>query len=68
TAPVLRGAGSAEVPSGWKEFLMPIESIEHGARKLLEYGSNLKIGGPQELKNQFMEELSRLKALYKRRA
>ena len=68
TAPVLQGAGSAEVPSGWKEFLMPIESIEHGARKLLEYGSNLKIVGPQELKNRFMEELSQLKALYKKGA
>ncbi|MFM0213703.1 WYL domain-containing protein [Paraburkholderia sediminicola] len=66
--PVLQGAGSAEVPSGWKEFLMPIESIEHGARKLLGYGSNLKIVGPQELKSKFMEELSQLKALYKRGA
>lgn len=68
TTPVLQKAGRAEVPSGWKEFLMPIESIEHGARKLLGYGSDLKIIGPQELKNKFTEELSELNALYKGRA
>jgi hypothetical protein len=42
TAPVLQGAVSAAVPPGWKEFLMPIESIEHGARKLLGYGAQVK--------------------------
>jgi len=43
---------------------MPIESIEHGARKLLGYGAHLKILGPQALKDQLIEELSQLKALY----
>jgi len=64
TAPVLQEAGNAEVPSGWKAFLMPIESIEHGARKLLGYGAHLKILGPQALKDQLIEELSQLKTLY----
>ena len=64
--PVAQDAGRAEVPSGWKAFLMPIESIEHGARKLLGYGAHVKILGPQELKHQLMEELLQLKALYKK--
>lgn len=66
TMPVAQDAGRAEVPSGWKAFLMPIESIEHGARKLLGYGAHVKILGPQELKHQLMEELLQLKALYKK--
>ncbi len=64
TAPVLQNAGGAEVPPGWKECLMPIESIEHGARKLLEYGAHLKILGPQALRDRFIDELSQVKALY----
>ncbi|KVL10324.1 helix-turn-helix transcriptional regulator [Burkholderia cepacia] len=64
TAPVLQHAGSAEVPSGWKEYLMPIESIEHGARTLLGYGAHVKILGPQALKDQFIDALSQVKALY----
>jgi predicted DNA-binding transcriptional regulator YafY len=63
-APVSQDAGSAEVPPGWKECLMPIESIEHGARKLLGYGAHVKILGPRALKDQFIAELSQLKALY----
>ena len=64
TAPVLHGAGSAAVPAGWKEFLVPIESIEHGARKLLGYGAHVKVVGPKELRNRFMKELLQVKALY----
>lgn len=64
TAPVSQDARSAEVPPGWKAFLMPIESIEHGARKLLGYGPHVKVLGPQALKDQFIDELSQVKALY----
>ncbi|RXV65009.1 YafY family transcriptional regulator [Burkholderia stabilis] len=64
-APVSHDARSAEVPPGWKECVMPIESIEHGARKLLGYGAHVKILGPQALKEQFIEELSQLEALYR---
>jgi predicted DNA-binding transcriptional regulator YafY len=64
TAPVLQGAGGAAVPPGWKEFLMPIESIEHGARKLLGYGAQVKIVGPKALRNRLIKELSQAKALY----
>jgi len=44
---------------------MPIESIEHGARKLLGFGAHVKILGPQALKDRFLDELSQLNALYR---
>ncbi|MPV55106.1 transcriptional regulator [Burkholderia sp. HI2761] len=65
TAPVSPDAGSPDVPAGWKALLMPIESIEHGARKLLGYGAQVRILGPQALKDRFIDELSQLKALYR---
>lgn len=64
TAPVPHSAGSAAVPPGWKECLLPIESIEHGARTLLGYGAEVKIVGPKELRNRFMKELLKVKKLY----
>lgn len=64
TAPVPQGAGSAAVPPGWKECLLPIESVEQGARTLLGYGAQVKIVGPKELRNRFMKELLKTKTLY----
>nr|WKF60698.1 hypothetical protein HUO10_005219 [Paraburkholderia busanensis] len=65
TTPVPPDSDRAETPKGWKQYLVPIESIEHGARKLLGYGSEIKIVGPLELRNRFREELSQLVALYR---
>ena len=62
--PVAHEKGNTEVPPGWKAFLMPIESIEHGARKLLGFGAHVKILGPQALKDQFIDELAQVQALY----
>lgn len=64
TAPVVSEGTHAEVPAGWKEFIMPIESIDHGIRKLMEHGADLKVIGPEALKQRFIEELSRLNGLY----
>ncbi|MBN3738234.1 YafY family transcriptional regulator [Burkholderia seminalis] len=64
-APAGHEAGNADVPPGWNAFLMPIESIEHGARKLLGFGAHVKILGPQALKDRFLDELSQLNALYR---
>ncbi|KVQ59523.1 helix-turn-helix transcriptional regulator [Burkholderia territorii] len=63
-APVQESAGSSSIPSGWKEFLMPIESIEHGARKLLGYGAELKVLGPRELVARLTDEVAATQALY----
>ncbi|KAB0678136.1 WYL domain-containing protein [Burkholderia territorii] len=63
-APVAESAGSPSIPSGWKEFLMPIESIEHGARKLLGYGAELKVLGPRELVARLTDEVAATQALY----
>ncbi|VVU50999.1 transcriptional regulator [Burkholderia anthina] len=43
---------------------MPIESIEHGARKLLGFGAEVKVLGPRELVNALTENLAAMKAIY----
>lgn len=62
--PVLERAGSVAAPSGWKEFLMPIESTEHGARKLLGFGAEVKVLGPPELVGKLKEEMGAVTRLY----
>ncbi|MBM2769767.1 helix-turn-helix transcriptional regulator [Burkholderia anthina] len=63
-APVVEQAGRAAVPPGWKEYLMPIESIEHGARKLLGFGAEVKVLGPRELVDALRAQVEALKDLY----
>ncbi|WP_322025457.1 YafY family protein [Burkholderia sp. BCC1977] len=63
---VLENARGAVVPSGWKQFSIPIESIEHGARKMLGFGAELKVLGPPELVDKLREEIEAAKELYER--
>lgn len=65
TLPVARDAWSPEVPAGWQALSMPIESIEHGVRKLLGYASEVKVIGPPALKHKLIEALSRVNDLYR---
>ena len=55
----------AQVPAGSKEFLLPIESLEHGVRKVLTYGTDAKIIGPGDLRDRLVEELGRVQSLYR---
>jgi predicted DNA-binding transcriptional regulator YafY len=57
-------SGTKNAPANWQEFLMPIESIEHGARQLLAHGAHVKVIGPEALKNRIANELRALNALY----
>ena len=49
---------------GWRELLVPIESIEHGARQLLGFGAEVEVLEPAELRAQVRRQASRLLALY----
>ncbi|WP_342612135.1 WYL domain-containing protein [Burkholderia ambifaria] len=62
--PVLEHAGSVAVPSGWQAFLMPIESIEHAARKQLGFGAEVKVLGPSELVGKLRKEIEAVTGLY----
>jgi predicted DNA-binding transcriptional regulator YafY len=64
TAPLPSDDSRIDTPPGWKTLIMPIESIDQGVRKLLAYGAEVKIVGPQALKDRFIVELSRLQTLY----
>jgi predicted DNA-binding transcriptional regulator YafY len=48
----------------WQEVLIPIESIEHGARQLLAFGQQLEVLAPAELRTQVCAELDALRTLY----
>jgi len=43
---------SGDAINGWREVLIPIESIEHGARQLLALGAEIEVLGPPELRQQ----------------
>lgn len=49
TLPCAASDGDA---GGWQEVLIPIESIDHGARQLLAFGSEIEVLGPPELRQQ----------------
>lgn len=40
----------------WKDVLMPIESIEHGARQLLAFGGEIEVLDPPELRERIIED------------
>lgn len=52
------------VPKGWCEYLLPIESIEQGARQVLSYGAQIKLLGPTALIEEFARELRAVDELY----
>ena len=54
-----------DAPRGWREHLLPMESIEHGARQLLGFGAQVKVLGPQALRTQLQQELRSLDLLYR---
>jgi predicted DNA-binding transcriptional regulator YafY len=65
--PVVEAAGwSASTP--WQEVLMPIESIEHGARQLLGLGAEVEVIEPAELRADLLRQAHALIANYQRRA
>jgi predicted DNA-binding transcriptional regulator YafY len=42
--------------TGWQDVLMPIESIEHGARQLLAFGGEIEVLEPPELRAKIVED------------
>lgn len=38
----------------WREVLIPIESIDHGARQLLAYGGEIEVLAPSELRQRML--------------
>lgn len=45
-------AGADSGADGWREVLIAIESIEHGARQLLAFGGEIEILAPPELRRR----------------
>jgi predicted DNA-binding transcriptional regulator YafY len=62
--PLPRTASRSSMPTGWCEYLLPIESIEQGARQVLSYGAQIKLLGPPALIEEFARERQAVDALY----
>lgn len=52
-APVVRRKKSK---TDWQDVLMPIESIEHGARQLLAFGGEIEVLEPPDLRTKIIED------------
>lgn len=50
--------------SGGRELLLPIESIEHGARQLLALGAEVEVVEPNALREELRKLAQRVAALY----
>ena len=60
-------ASEPSAQSGWREVLVPIESIEHGARQLLGFGAEVEVIEPAELCSEILKQARGVVGLYGRR-
>jgi predicted DNA-binding transcriptional regulator YafY len=51
-------------PAGWQTVLMPIESIEHGARQCLGFGADVVVLEPTALRDKIQSEARAISARY----
>ena len=49
---------------GWTTVLVPIESIEHGARRLLSFGAEAEVIAPLALRRRLLDALAATQARY----
>ena len=54
--------------AGWREVLLPIESIEHGARQVLSFGAEVEVIEPAALRSEVLKQARALVARYPRTA
>ena len=59
-------AGHRSARAGWREVLLPIESIEHGARQLLSFGAEVEVIEPATLRSEVLKQARGAVALYPR--
>jgi predicted DNA-binding transcriptional regulator YafY len=64
--PFAPDGASGDTPSrpGWTTVLMPIESIEHGARRLLSFGAEAEVIAPPALRQRLLDALAATQARY----
>jgi predicted DNA-binding transcriptional regulator YafY len=58
------GLPARSARSDWHEVLLPIESIERGARQLLSFGAEIEIIEPAELRAELLRQVRQLMAVY----
>lgn len=58
------GAPVGPDPAGWQDVLLPIESIEHGARQVLGFGAEMEVLSPPALRAEVLRGATALVALH----
>lgn len=56
--------GASGAPQAWVQVLLPIESIEHGARHLLSFGAEVEVLEPLALRQALRDQVVAVAALY----
>lgn len=62
--PFVPDAAGATSRPGWTTVQLPIESLDHGARRLLSYGSEVEVLAPPALRQRVRDELAAVQARY----
>lgn len=66
-SPFTRIAGDVFTPrlkANWTALALPIESIEHGVRRLLSYGAEVEVLAPAALRRALCQQLAAVQLLY----
>ena len=51
-------------PDGWREAMVPIESVEHAARQIASFGDEIEVIAPAALRRRLAEHARRILTLY----
>jgi predicted DNA-binding transcriptional regulator YafY len=62
--PFVHAAMEEPRADGWVEVLLPMESVEHGVRHLLSFGSEVEVLEPRGLRQALIEQAGAVVARY----
>ncbi len=60
--------GASRERAGWHDAVLALESVEHGARRLLSFADELEVLGPPQLRARMQAQATALVRLYRARA
>ena len=67
-ATAMPAAAGQRAQAGWQTVAMQVESIEHGARRLLAFGAEVEVVSPPALRDELAALAGRVQSLYAKRA
>ena len=58
------GGDGPAIRAGWARIHLPVESIEHGTRRLLAFGADAEVLGPAALRRSVVDALAATQSRY----